>query len=123
MQKIASPQDLQAELKAIMAFIHASEKPDRQVVASKLRELADHVAGTKSAGRLKFRIFTGPTQVKEVTKRLQRAGIDADDGTEHTFGTIDADDKDDAMEKVNKAVGYKLVKPRDNAFRSAASDL
>jgi len=44
MQKIASPQDLQAEIKAIMAFVHASEKPDRQVVASKLRDLADRVA-------------------------------------------------------------------------------
>lgn len=45
MQKIASPRELQAELKAIMAFVHASEKPDRQVVASKLRALADRVAG------------------------------------------------------------------------------
>lgn len=45
MQKIASPQQLQAELKAIMAFVHSSEKPDREVIASKLRELADCVAG------------------------------------------------------------------------------
>jgi len=118
MQKIASPQDLQAEIRAIMAFVHASEKPDRQVIASKLRELADRVAASKSAGRMKFRIWTGPTQVKEVAKRLQRAGIDADDGTEHAFGTIDAEDKYDAMEKVNKAVGYKLVTPRDlGSFR------
>lgn len=28
-----------------MAFIHVSEKPDRQVVASKLRDLADRVEG------------------------------------------------------------------------------
>ena len=45
MQKIASPQQLQAEIKAIMAFVHNSEKPDRQVVASKLRELANRVVG------------------------------------------------------------------------------
>ena len=51
MQKIASPQDLQAELKAVMAFIHHSEKPDRQVVAAKIRELADRVAGQKYAAR------------------------------------------------------------------------
>ena len=30
-----------------MAFIHASEKPDRRVVASKLNELADRIAGKK----------------------------------------------------------------------------
>ena len=51
MQKIASPQELQAELKAVMAFIHHSEKPDRQVVAAKIRELADRVAGQKYAAR------------------------------------------------------------------------
>jgi hypothetical protein len=44
MDKIATPQDLQAELHSIMAFVHASEKPDRQVLASKLRDLADKVA-------------------------------------------------------------------------------
>ena len=51
MQKIASPQELQAEIKAIMAFVHASEKPDRQVVASKLRELAGRLAVAKVAGK------------------------------------------------------------------------
>ena len=51
MQKIASPQELQAELKAIMAFVHASEKPDRQVVASKLRALAGRLATEKLAGQ------------------------------------------------------------------------
>ena len=44
--RIASPNELQAELKAIMAFVHASEKPDRQVVAAKIRELADRVAAS-----------------------------------------------------------------------------
>jgi len=47
MQKIASPRELQAELKSIIAFVHASEKPDRQVVASKLRELADRISGER----------------------------------------------------------------------------
>jgi hypothetical protein len=47
MQKIASPQELQAEIRAIMAFVHASEKPDRQVIASKLRELAGRLAAVK----------------------------------------------------------------------------
>jgi len=48
MLKIASPNELQAELKSILAFIqgHGPDgKPNRQVVASKLRGLADRVAG------------------------------------------------------------------------------
>ncbi len=49
MQKIASPRELQAELKAIMAFVHHSEKPDREEVANKLNELADRLAGKRSA--------------------------------------------------------------------------
>jgi hypothetical protein len=44
--RIASPNEFQVELRAIMAFIHASEKPDRQVVASKLRDLADRMAAS-----------------------------------------------------------------------------
>lgn len=49
MQKIATPQDLQAELRSLMAFVHEhgpDGKPDRQVVAAKLRDLADRVAGS-----------------------------------------------------------------------------
>jgi hypothetical protein len=53
MDKIASPQDLQAEIRGIMAFIHASEKPDRQVLASKLRELAHRVAAAPKPARQK----------------------------------------------------------------------
>lgn len=47
MQKIASPQELQAELKSILAFVHGhgpDGKPNRSVVAGKLRALADRVA-------------------------------------------------------------------------------
>jgi len=48
MKKIASPQELQSEIRSILAFIHGhgpEGKPARQVVADKLRELADRVAG------------------------------------------------------------------------------
>ncbi len=45
MEKIASPQELQSEIRSILAYVHHSEKPDRQVVAVRLRELADRVAG------------------------------------------------------------------------------
>lgn len=47
MQKIASPRELQAELQSLMAFVHGhgpDGKPNRQVIASKLRELADRTA-------------------------------------------------------------------------------
>jgi len=48
MQKIASPQELQAELRSLMAFIQGhgpGGKPDRDVLAGKLRDIADRVAG------------------------------------------------------------------------------
>jgi len=44
MDKIASPQDLQTELRRIMAYCQGSENPSRDVLASELRELADRVA-------------------------------------------------------------------------------
>jgi hypothetical protein len=47
MQKIASPQELQTELRSLIAFIHSygpEGKPARQVVANRLRALADRVS-------------------------------------------------------------------------------
>jgi hypothetical protein len=47
MKKIASPDELQAELRSLMAFIqgHGPDgKPDRQVLALKLNELADRMS-------------------------------------------------------------------------------
>jgi len=79
MLKIASPRELQAELKAIIAFIHHSEKPDREVVASKLRALADRVAATLDLKTLKVgdkvkdptgRMSKNPGVVKTVTGRF-----------------------------------------------------
>lgn len=48
MKKIASPTEFQAELRSLMAFVqgHGPDgKPDRQVIAAKLRDLADRVGG------------------------------------------------------------------------------
>lgn len=53
MNKIASPTELQAELRSLVAHIQAhgpEGRPDRQVVAAKLRDLADRVAAAKSYG-------------------------------------------------------------------------
>jgi hypothetical protein len=50
MNKIASPQELQAELQSILAFAHGhgpEGKPERQVVAARLRALADRVAASR----------------------------------------------------------------------------
>ncbi len=47
MRKIITPQDLQAEIASLVEYIQeygSNRKPDRQVLASKLRDLADRVA-------------------------------------------------------------------------------
>lgn len=76
MLKIASPRELQAELKSIIAFVHASEKPDRQVVASKLRDLADRVGAKQDLSKLPgFEALKGlsPEQQRQVVQKAQRA--------------------------------------------------
>jgi hypothetical protein len=45
MRKIAAPQDLQTELRRLLAYSQ-EHQPSRQVVASELRGLADRVAAT-----------------------------------------------------------------------------
>jgi len=44
MQKIASPQDLQAELRRLLAYCHGPGLPSRARLSSELRGLADRVA-------------------------------------------------------------------------------
>jgi hypothetical protein len=76
-------------------------------------------AGERLAMKLKFKIPVGPGHVKEVAKRLQHAGIDAHDGTEHVYGTIEAEGEsyghaqDAAALKINHAAGSKIVKPHE----------
>lgn len=50
MQKIASPQELQAELRRILASTEGPERPSREALAFDLNELADRIAGKKVAG-------------------------------------------------------------------------
>jgi len=49
MQKIATPQDLQARLQQLLAYTQDTEKPSRARIASELRELADGLGVTKTA--------------------------------------------------------------------------
>ena len=74
---------------------------------------------SKEAVKFKFRVPVDPTTVKEVAKRLQDAGIDAHDGTEHIHGTIEVEGEteghaqDAAAHKINQAAGFKVVLPRE----------
>ena len=94
MKKIASPQELQAELKAIMVFVHASEKPDREVVASKLRELANRVRVT--AGEF--------TEDEWKAHKREHPGADPKDHT------ITKGDKGGKGRDVSKEEGFESLK-------------
>jgi hypothetical protein len=57
MRKIASPQQLQAKLQALLDYASRPERPQRRVIASRLQPHADAVEGkprTKTAGRLRY---------------------------------------------------------------------
>jgi len=66
-----------------------------------------------AAHTFKFRVPVGPTAVKDVASRLNHKGIKAEEGTEHVFGTIQADDAEDAASKLNAAAGHKIVQDRE----------
>ena len=76
-----------------------------------------------AATTFKFEVHVGPTLVKDVTKKLVQAGIDAKAGTEKVYGTIEAADKGEAADKINKASGWhdKLIpdKAVSSTFRQA----
>jgi hypothetical protein len=74
----------------------------------------------EGAMEFKFRAHTGPTQVEEVTKRLEAAGIDAHAGTEHVYGVVEGASIDEAAHKINEAAKFKLVKPYE--LHKTASD-
>jgi hypothetical protein len=66
MDKIATPQDLQGELRQILAYCGTCQ-PSRAVVASKLRELAGQVAGTERAAPTKVT----PQRAKEIVEQAR----------------------------------------------------
>lgn len=45
MKKIATPQDLQAELRRLLAYCQGPDRPSRETLAAELRDLADRTAG------------------------------------------------------------------------------
>lgn len=50
MEKLASPQDLQAEIRRLLASCEGPERPSREKLAEDLRKLAARVATPKEAG-------------------------------------------------------------------------
>ena len=61
----------------------------------------------------KFSVHAGPTAVREITKRLQKKGIDAHAGTAHVYGTIEADDDFEARDLFDEAAGADLAASTD----------
>lgn len=57
MQKIATPQDFQAELQRILILCQGPERPSRQVLASELNSLANRVSRVQG---IEGRTITGP---------------------------------------------------------------
>lgn len=63
--------------------------------------------------KYKFRTHVGPVIVGEVTRRLKDRGILANAGTEHVYGEISADSKEDAAGRLNRAAKFKLMQYPD----------
>ena len=84
MLKIASPQELQAELRAILAFVHTSEKPDRQVIASKLRAVAARLTearvGLYSVAKVLNKALKGKGAIARVKGSTLQLAPDLDGG-------------------------------------------
>lgn len=57
----------------------------------------------------KFRFFVGPTIVNEVAKKLRDGGVNATAGTEHIFGSIEANDVYHARNQINAIAGFNAV--------------
>lgn len=114
MQKIASPVELQAALRDLVAFIHGhgpDGKPDRQVIASKLRELADRVANvadedlTRRVGEALKRVGLWVAEHKsprdegrETIVFLEGDNLDSLEGDDYE------DAKDDLVQKAERAL-------------------
>ena len=115
MKKIASPNELQAEIRSIIAFVHGhgpEGKPDREAIAGKLRDLADRVAagptlkvkdvGTQAAkgsGEHLEMDISGTVGGVGVKGRMRRVSLGLDDITARVV--------DDSI-TVNKAEGGAL---------------
>lgn len=78
MNKIATPQDLQTELRCLLALVEDSngEKPSREKLAADIRELADRVAGYSVAPKTHEILSKAKEGVLEAAVSLQAEATD-----------------------------------------------
>jgi hypothetical protein len=96
MQKIASPQELQSELRRVLAACQGPERPSREKLAEELRALADRVAARKYVWEVSLMV-TSPPRPKLENQRQY---------------TVQAEDKKAAVEEAKKLAkrdGHKVV--------------
>jgi len=88
MQKIATPQDLQAALRHLIAMTQGPERPSRERLATELLELADRVAdeGEEEESRL-VKLFDSlrPGQKISVAMRSVMGRSEMTDGKPHDW--------------------------------------
>lgn len=122
---------LDKDLLALVAMFKKDEPADPTVNmspedAAKWKAMnEEHGDKFKTAATFKFRVHTGPVGVDDIAKTLKSKGIDAHAGTEHVYGTIQAEDEFEAADQMNKASGWganKLVPDREihKVFKTAA---
>lgn len=88
MDKLASPQELQAELRRLLAMSQEG-KPSRKALASELRTLADRVAGLeRGAPNVEGMLAGMMLDVAEVVKRYATSGINTGHCTEQVAKVI-----------------------------------
>jgi hypothetical protein len=63
--------------------------------------------------KFRFRIYTGASNVKEVSERMNVGGIETSAGTECVYGSIYGADLAHCMNRINQAVRFKIASPRE----------
>ncbi len=115
MRKIASPQDLQAELHRLLASCQ-EQHPSREKLALELRELADQVATTKTAALpvIIERGLQGP-----YLRHLRRAWEQVEDGLHEAQRQYNAAGGALPTADLNKIAQNFIVKPLQNLSEQA----
>lgn len=106
MKKIARPAHLMAELERIGSYVRESDAPERAVVATELRNLADRVA-VRRGGNLVEHIESALDGVGDLVNHWQderndRLGRDAPDSLKKAFKDL-KDAIDDSLASLRKA--------------------
>jgi len=68
----------------------------------------DELRDVKATSWFQYRVHTGPTIVRDCCEWMRQAGIEAEAGTEHVYGKLQAVDRADAMERIDAALGFRV---------------